>query len=350
VKAARLYGVADIRVEDVPAPPDPGPDEALVAPLWAGLCGTDLKEFAGPGAGLPTTPHPVSGACIPLTLGHEFSARVVATGSRIRHVSPGDEVAVMPLQYCGYCHACRSGQYVLCPDKVWIGLTSFWGGLGDLALVHSYQLTPLDGISATAGALIEPAAVALNAVVRAGVAPGDTVLVAGAGAIGVFAIMAGQLSGAARIIATESNPHRTGLAAELGAEVVAPAELPELIRSATGGPGVDVALDCAGQPAALAACVQAVRPGGTVGVPAVHPRGTDIDIRRITREQLRLIGSIGYSQETWERTTALVREGLLPVERAVTAKIDRDDVVARGFAALAAQPSEELKVLVRVND
>jgi (R,R)-butanediol dehydrogenase/meso-butanediol dehydrogenase/diacetyl reductase len=350
MRAARLYGLGDVRVEEVPVPPDPGPGEAVVAPLWAGLCGTDLKEFAGPGAGLPTTPHRVSGACLPLTLGHEFSARVVATGPGIDHVSAGDEVAVMPLQYCGHCHACRRGQFVLCPDKVWTGLTSYWGGLGDLVLVHSYQLTPLNGIPAAAGALIEPAAVALNAAVRARIAPGDIVLVTGAGAIGVFAIMSAQLSGAAQIIATETNPHRVRLAADLGAEVVAPGELKEFLASAPGSPGVDVALECAGKPAALAACVQSVRPGGTVGVPAVHPHGTDTDIRRITREQLTVIGSIGYSQDAWERTTELVRAGLMPVERAVTARIDRDDVAERGFAALAAQPSQELKVLVRVND
>ena len=60
MRAARLYGLGDIRIEEVPAPPDPGPGEAVVAPLWSGLCGTDLKEFAGPGAGLPTTPHRVT--------------------------------------------------------------------------------------------------------------------------------------------------------------------------------------------------------------------------------------------------------------------------------------------------
>jgi (R,R)-butanediol dehydrogenase/meso-butanediol dehydrogenase/diacetyl reductase len=349
MRAARLHGLGDIRIEDVPVPPDPGAGEAVVAPLWSGLCGTDMKEFSGPGAGLPTTPHPVSGACLPLTLGHEFSARVVAVGPQVEHVSVGDEVAVMPLQYCGHCHACRRGRFVLCPDKVWIGLTSHWGGLGDLALVRSYQLTPLNGIPATAGALIEPAAVALNAVVRAQVEPGDTVLVTGAGAIGVFAIMSAQLSGAAQIIVTETNPHRLKLAADLGAQVVAPGELEDWL-AADGGSGVDVALECAGKPAALAACVQSVRPGGTVAVPAVHPHGTDTDIRRITREQLTVVGSIGYSQDVWERTTALVRAGLMPVERAVTAKIDREEVAEKGFAALAAQPSAELKVLVHVND
>ena len=161
--------------------------------------------------------------------------------------------------------------------------------------------------------------------------------------------MSAQLSGAARIVVTETNPHRVKLAADLGAEVVAPGELADFLGSAAGGPGVDVALECAGKPAALAACVASVRPGGTVGVPAVHQHGTDSDIRRITREQLTVVGSIGYSQDVWERTADLVRAGLLPVERAVTARINRDVVAEKGFAALAAQPSQELKVLVRVN-
>jgi (R,R)-butanediol dehydrogenase/meso-butanediol dehydrogenase/diacetyl reductase len=355
VKAVRLHAVGDIRVDDnVPEPPEPGPYEAVVAPLWGGLCGTDLKEYVGPGGGFPVNPHPVSGAGMPLIIGHELSARIVALGSRVGEVAPGvsvgDEVAVMPLQYCGHCYQCRRGVFVLCPRKVWTGITSHWGGLGGLALVESYQLTPLDGISSKSAALIEPAAVALNAVMRADVRPGDVVFVAGAGAIGLFAIMSAQLSGAGYVIASESNPHRADIARSLGAEVVAPDVLEERVRELTRDQGgVDVALECASKPAALTTCVAVTRPGGTVGVPAVHPHSADTDIRRVTREQLTVVGSLGYSQEVWERTAALVRAGRMPVDRAVTATIEQDDTVTKGFAALAEQPSKELKVLIRVN-
>lgn len=351
MEAARLYGPSDIRVEEVPPPPEPGPHQAVVAPLWSGLCGTDVKEFTGHGGSVAATPHPLTGASIPLTLGHEFSARVVAVGNGVERVSVGDGVAVMPLQHCGQCLACRQGQYTRCEIKAWTGLSSEWGGFGDLALVESYQLTPLEGISTVAGAVVEPAAVALNAAVRAGIGPGTSVFVAGAGGIGVLTIMAAQALGAASIHVLEVNPARTAFAATLGAQVVSEADrdrIGEHLRASTGGLGVDVAMDCAGKPPALAACVEAVRPGGTVGIPAVHPGPTEVDVRRVTRDDLALVGSVGYTQEIWERTVLMVRAGVLPVERAVTSRIPRAQIVERGFAVLA-QPSDEVKVLVEVN-
>jgi (R,R)-butanediol dehydrogenase/meso-butanediol dehydrogenase/diacetyl reductase len=351
MRAARLHGPADVRIDEVDDPPDPGPDQAVVAPLWSGLCGTDVKEFTGHGGSAAAAPHPLTGACIPLILGHEFSARVVAVGSKVHHVAAGDEVVVMPLQYCGGCAACLAGRHPHCQLKAWTGLSSPWGGFGDLALVESYQLTPLDGISTLAGAVVEPAAVAMNAVVRAGIDPGDSVFVAGAGAIGALTVMAARAVGATSIYVLDPNSKRAEHAAALGAEVVPedePARIARFLRDRTGGWGVDVAMDCAGKPQAVAACVQAVRTGGTIGIPAVHPGSNPVDLRRVTREDLTVVGSIGYRREVWERTVGMVRAGLLPVERIVTARIERDQIVEKGFAVLA-QPSHEIKVLARVN-
>src|SRR5437870_4410304 len=103
MRAVRVHGLRDIRVDEVPEPSVPGPSEILVAPLWGGLCGTDVKEYAGPAGSVPDQPHPLTGACKPLILGHEFSATVIAVGSAIRSVRPGEGVAVMPLRHCGEC-------------------------------------------------------------------------------------------------------------------------------------------------------------------------------------------------------------------------------------------------------
>lgn len=351
MKAARLYGAADVRVDEVPAPSDPGPDQAVVAPLWSGLCGTDVKEFTGHGGSAASTPHPVTGAAIPLTLGHEFSARVVSVGAHVTSAKVGDEVAVMPLQHCGACRACREGDYTRCPLKSWTGLSSPWGGFGDLAVVEGYQLTPLEGISALDGAVVEPAAVAANAAARANVGPGTNVLIAGAGAIGLLTLMAARAFGAASVYVLEVNQARAAFAARLGAEVLpeeAREDIAGYLRERTGGVGADVAIDAAGHPLALAACVESVRPGGTVGIPAVHPGPTAVDVRRVTRNDLTLVGSVGYTQEMWEKTALMVRAGVLPVARVVTSRIARDDIVEKGFKVLA-RPSGEIKILVQVN-
>ncbi len=352
MKAARIYGEADVRVEEIPSPPAPGPYEAVVAPLWSGLCGTDVKEYIGHGGSFSTVPHPLTGASVPLILGHEFSARVVAVGSGIDKVKVGDEVAVMPLIHCGHCLACTLGRYTQCEVKAWTGLSDLWGGMAEYALVQSYQLSPLDGISSVAGAVIEPAAVALNSAVRSNVGPGSTVFIAGAGAIGILTLLACKALGAASVYLFELNPDRAAIAAELGADVL-PADqgdsIAEYLRARTGGLGVDVAIDCAGSPAALSAAVESVRPGGTVGIPAVHPGPTIVDVRRMTRNDLTLVGSVGYTQDIWERTVLMVRAGVLSVEKAVTSKIDLDDLVAKGFEVLA-KPSNELKILVKVGE
>jgi (R,R)-butanediol dehydrogenase/meso-butanediol dehydrogenase/diacetyl reductase len=108
-------------------------------------------------------------------------------------------------------------------------------------------------------------------------------------------------------------------------------------------------MDCAGKPAAHEACVASVRPGGTVGIPAVHPGPTMVDVRRMTRDDLTLVGSVGYSRESWDRTVNLTRAGVLPVERVVTSLIHVDEIIEKGFEVLA-RPSAEVKILVQVNE
>ena len=331
MRAVRLHGLRDVRLDQIGAPPAPGPDEATVAPLWCGMCGTDLKAYVDPQVTL-------GGATLPLILGHEFSARVVAVGAQVQSAQPGDEVAVMPLRHCGACGVCRRGEFSLCPNKRWTGLGAQWGGLADYALVASYQLSPLAGIAADTGALVEPAAVAMNAVQRAGVQPGDAILVMGCGPIGAFVILGGMVAGAASVLAVEPNDGRADRAGALGAEVRMSDQL---------APGeVDVAFDCAGVGDSLARCVAAVRPGGTVCVPAVHRGSAPVDVRAVTRANLSLVGSMGYTRSVWDRTLELIRAGRLPVERVVTSCMAFADLVDQGFAALASPSNTELKVLV----
>lgn len=353
MRAARLYGPADIRIEEVPAPAAPGPLQAIVSPLWSGICGTDIKEYTGHGGSAESEPHPLTGyAGLPIILGHEFSARVDAVGSEIDNVRVGDEVAIYPLLHCGKCEACLRGEYQICRVKAWNGLSSPWGGFGGQVLVEHYQLTPLAGISTIAGAVIEPAAVALNAVERARVAPGDIVFIAGAGAIGSLALLAAKVAGAAVVHVFEPNPNRAALVEKLGGVVVpesAHGDVPTYLRSITGGLGVDVAIDAAGKAPANEMAIASAKPGGTVGVPSVHPGPISLDVRRLTRNDLTIVGTVGYTRTAWDKTVSLVRAGAFPIEDIVTAKIPLDDITTKGFDVLS-QPSDELKILVQVND
>ncbi|MFC4242171.1 zinc-binding dehydrogenase [Gryllotalpicola reticulitermitis] len=342
-----------MRIEEVPAPSAPGPLQAIVSPLWSGICGTDIKEYTGHGTSDYAARHPLTGyEGRPLILGHEFSARVEEIGAEIENVKVGDEVAVYPLLHCGKCEACLRGEYQNCRIKAWNGLSSPWGGFGEKVLVEHYQLTPLNGIPASTGALIEPAAVALNAAQKAGVSAGDTVFIAGAGAIGVLSLLAARALGAAQVHVFELNPKRAALVGKFGGTVIpadAASDIPGYLRNITGGLGVDVAIDAAGKPAANATALESVKPGGTLAVPAVHLEAVTFDIRRITRADLTMVGSVGYTRHAWDATVAMVRSGAYPIDGVATAKIPLTEIVARGFEVLS-QPSDELKVLVQVNE
>src|SRR5215218_8147216 len=220
MRAVRYYGVKDIRVESVGEPSDDlGPREVLVRPHWVGICGTDLHEYVAGPIVTPVDPHPLTGARLPQTLGHEFSAEVLAVGSEVTSAKPGDRIAVMPLAYCGDCYYCRRALNHLCVRMGCVGLSWEWGGLSDAAVIIDYQVGAVlpDEVSYEQGALVEPAAVAAYGVSRGGVRPGDAVLVAGGGPIGALAVLCAIAAGAGSVYLSEPNAARVERAERLGA-------------------------------------------------------------------------------------------------------------------------------------
>ncbi len=349
--AARLHGREDLRVEDVDAPAGPlGATEALVDVAACGICGTDLHEYAAGPLIASSTPHPLTGASLPQILGHELSGTVVETGAEVSGLRPGDRVAVMPLVYCGRCAYCERGLQNLCEQIAFVGLTAPWGGFAERAVFDRRQLVPLpDGISDEQGALLEPAAVAVNAVESGGVRPGDTVLVVGAGPIGALTMMAARAAGAAVVIAAEVNERRMAIARELGADLgVDPrdAAVTEQLLEATGGAGADVAIDCAGADGALSLCIDATRKRGTVVICGNYLGPASIDPMTVSSRELRLVGMQAFATYGWDRIARLVASGSFPVERTITARVDLPNVVEAGFEPLLDAGSDQLKILV----
>ena len=213
MRAARFHGKSDIRVEDVDVPSVRDSDDVLVEVLFCGICGTDLHEYLVGPIVTPTSPHPLTGATLPQTLGHEFSARVVETGSDVTDVAVGERVAIMPAIVCGRCHYCRRGLGHLCVKFACTGLSAETGGLAQYAVLKDYQVSTLpDEVSDVAGAVVEPACVAAYGIDRAGVRGGDVVLVTGAGPIGILSAMYASAVGAATVVIAEPNPNRAALA------------------------------------------------------------------------------------------------------------------------------------------
>ena len=150
MRAARFHGKSDIRVEDVAVPTVRNSDDVLVEVLYCGICGTDLHEYLVGPIVTPTTPHPLTGATLPQTLGHEFSARVVETGSDVTGIAVGDRVAIMPAIVCGRCHYCVTGRPVLCENRA------------PVRAIRNSRLPAQHGVDAMTQALGSPTQVGLK--------------------------------------------------------------------------------------------------------------------------------------------------------------------------------------------
>jgi len=254
--AVRLHGARDLRLHDE-VDPAPGPNEELVRVAAVGICGSDLHWWEDGGSGTDRVTSP-------LILGHE-AAGIIETGPR-----RGERVAVEPGIPCGHCERCLEGDPHLCPRVRHAAHAPVDGSLCELIAWPAAQLHPLpDSLSDSDGALLEPLGIALHAISLAPLFPGATVGVFGCGPIGLLIVQLARLSGAARIVATDRLEHRLAAARKFGAtEVLAASEEGTglAVRALTGGRGLDVVFEAAGENSALEDSVEAARAGGHVVV------------------------------------------------------------------------------------
>lgn len=350
MRAAVFYDAHDIRVEDVAEPDRVGPGEVRLRPIWCGICGTDLHEYAQGPIVIPTEPHALTGAQAPQILGHEFSAEVLELGAGVTNVRVGQKVSVMPLVFCGTCYQCRRGRGHLCATMAAVGLSYRWGGIAEQCVVSASQVTPLaESMTDLQGALVEPTAVAAYGVDRAGVRPGDAVLVTGAGPIGVLASLYASALGA-RVFISEVNPRRLELARSLDVGEVFDASATDVVgelRDRTEGVGVDAVIECSGNERALQTALAAVRAAGHVSQTGLHTGPASIDPMVLSERDITLGGTWCFPVTDWPRIIGLIGQGGLPVEKAVSAQIDIADTVTAGFDALLDPSGDQVKVLIQ---
>jgi (R,R)-butanediol dehydrogenase / meso-butanediol dehydrogenase / diacetyl reductase len=349
MRALRFHSARDLRIEEVDEPAAPGPNEVVVRVATCGICGTDLHEYVAGPIVTPVEPHPLTGAQNPQILGHEFAGDVVATGAGVTSVGEGDRVAIMPLAYCGTCTYCRRGLQHLCATMGCVGLSHAWGGMAHLATVAEYQVVRLpDAVSYEQGALIEPTAVAAYGVERGGVAPGDRVLITGAGPIGALAALCAHSAGASTVYVSEPNAARRARAEALGvATVLDPTvvDVPELLHDETDGVGVDVAIECSGHSNGFAAAVASLRKRGTLAQTGLFVGEATVEPMLWSLNDLTIVGTWCYWVYDFDRIAAQIASGSLPVERVVTSTVSLDGA-PDAFAMLASGTADEIKVLV----
>ncbi|MFD0995164.1 (R,R)-butanediol dehydrogenase/meso-butanediol dehydrogenase/diacetyl reductase [Pseudoclavibacter chungangensis] len=349
MRAARFHGPGDIRIERIARPPLRG-GAVEIRVEWCGICGTDLHEFTDGPIFCPTPddPHPLTGETSPVVLGHEFTGIVTAIGDGVHGVANGERVAVEPRLVCGTCDACRRGLRNCCASAATIGLAGGGGGLAEYVVVDADLVFPFGELGAEAGALVEPLAVAYHAIRQSGFEAGDTVVVFGAGPIGLLVLAVLRALGAGPVVVVEPTATRRAHAEAGGAAAVLDPRVDDVaggIAALTGGDGVAVAFDCAGVDATLQGCLDAVRAGGTVVNVAIRGRPATVDLLPLVLKEVRLVGTICYAGDH-ASVIELLRAGRLDVGHLVTARIGLDDLVDGGLRALLDDHGAQVKILV----
>ncbi len=307
-----------LEIQEVPVPV-PGPNEVMARVRAVSICGTDAHLIRGdyPGFWPPSFPF------IP---GHEWAGEIVALGPGAERFgfAVGDRVAGTSHDACGVCQKCVEGRYNLCENYGKPGLHRQYGhnvqGADATYVVHGVKCVfPLpDGLSFDEGAVIDPASIALHVANRGQIAPGDTVAITGAGAIGLLGGDAARIRGAGRVIVV-GRGSRLARAAALGFEVVdtAAGDPVGAVRKLTGGFGADVVLECAGVPATIEWALEMLRRGGRCAAVGIPTQGVEIAMQRLVLDELELVGSRASAGEM-RRVMPLVEQGRMRVGELIT--------------------------------
>ncbi|MET0727079.1 MAG: zinc-binding dehydrogenase [Acidimicrobiales bacterium] len=332
MRSVIVTGPGTTEVVEVPVPAI-GPRDVLIRMRACGICGSDALYISY--GGIP----PRVGAT---PLGHEPAGEVVEVGARVNGIAPGDHVVVNPI---------AAGQ---------TGNGGPFGGLSDFLKVVDAELgrnlaiVP-DHLPFDIAAINEPMAVSRHAVNRTGVTPGDSVVIFGAGPIGLGAAIGYKLNGAASVVVADVTPERLVTALEVGADAVinsaeedVASRLTQLHGSAStalGAPraGTDTYLDAAGVPAVIGIALAAAKQGATLGIVAFHKQPVSIDFGALMSTELNIVTSMGYPTEIFEVTEEIAGN----VDRFSAIVSDRfafDDVQDALMAA--ARPGTRGKVVV----
>ena len=301
VKAAAGPGFT---LRDVPRPAIRD-NEVLIRVRRAGVCGTDVHIYDWD-AWAQGRCHP------PFTVGHEFAGDVVQVGHLVTDVREGDRVTAEGHIVDGRCLLCRTGNSHVCPYTKIIGVDRD-GCFADYIAMPATNVWHLDDtIPYEIGGIHDPMGNAFHTALTNTEVPGSTVLVTGCGPIGIFAVGICRAAGASRIIASDVNQTRLGLARAMGAhDAVTPQEAEAAVRAATGTLGVDVVLEMSGVPAAIHQAFALVRDGGRVQMLGIPAKPMELDLAtEIIFKGITVYGVVGRRMyETWIQMTQFLRSG-----------------------------------------
>ncbi len=275
--------------------PTAGPEDLLVRVKACAICGSDIKGFSGKtGRRQP-----------PIIMGHEASGIVESVGERVTGFAPGDRVTFDSTIYCRMCEFCQSGHPNLCDNREVLGVSEGTyrrhGAMAEYVIVPYWIAVRMpDSLSFAQAALVETASVGVHAANRTPLSLNDTVVIVGAGAVGLVALQAMRLKGAGRLIATDLSPSRLEMAHNMGADVTIPADAPDLmerLREATGPRGADAALEAVGLESTFATALEIARKGGSVTLIGNVAPQISMALQSVVSREITLYGVCATNRE-----------------------------------------------------
>lgn len=310
MRQAIMISPGKIEFRDVPVP-SPAANEVLLRVQRIGVCGSDIHVWHGK--------HPYTS--YPVVQGHEFSAIVEEVGKGVTQVKPGTKATARPQIVCGKCRPCQRGDYNIC-DVLKVQGFQAPGCAQDLFITTVDKIVPFpDSMSFEDGALIEPMAVAAHSTGRAGELLGKNVVVLGAGTIGNLVAQAAAGRGAKKVLITDLSPFRLQIAKQCGLAHIANAKdetLAEAAQRVFGDEGFDVAFEAVGVEETMDEAIKNIQKGGTIVVLGVFGDKPRIDMSTASDHELRLVGTLMYKHEDYQKAVELIASGQVKTQPLVT--------------------------------
>ena len=337
MKAAFFYGAGDIRVEETKVP-EIDDDEVLIKVSYCGICGSDITAFK-------------TGNYVPgIIIGHEFSGIVIKKGKNVNNVNEGDKVVGLSLIPCGKCEYCLSGKPNLCKNALMTGIT-INGAFAEYVKLPKDAVLKIDNkLNAIEATLVEPLAIVLHAINISSFKPGKSILIQGAGPIGLLTLGMMKISGASKIFLSEISDKRIEVARNLSSDVyfINPSKnnIFSFIEKETDGEGVDIIFDTTGSPTAIKSNYTLVKRGGEIVILGIPELPVESDIFTLVMNEITIKGSFEGVNE-FKDAIDFISQRKVNFSSIITSIIPIEKIVEDGFKKLLEMPKEG-KIVIKI--
>lgn len=345
MKAAFLHGKKDIRMEEIPIP-DVLEHQALIQIKAVGICGSDIHYYEHFGMG------PAYQLTKPQILGHEASGIIASVGAAVTHLKVGDRVTIEPGETCFRCEACKSGHYNLCPDVEFLSTPNNKGAFAEYLVMNADLLYKIpDEMSYEIASLAEPLSVGIHACEQVLARPGKSLIILGAGPIGMLTLAAARAFGVTEITMCDLQESRLSLAKQGGAKHVFVNQdigMEEIWERFTNGNGYDCCIETAGSSITHGITTSLVKKGGMialVGIPVSSH--VSLSVADIIDKELTLRGVFRYAN-SYKTAVELLSSGILDFNSLITKTFPLEQTSEALQYALE-EKSQGMKTIVYMN-